>query len=157
MQRGVSYIRLVDVMNAKMYQSACSVLPLLARQVLHLLSKRLQLSHIYRQGLLHALVIMLLIVLHEEVSRQRLSHVGMQIHKPANDRVGNSDNAEQIPEINTAHPNASKHVSRKSDDRHKENMCCQSVVLQRVIVSDELAVLVADLGALSGGVAVRDA
>jgi hypothetical protein len=100
---------------------------------------------------------MLLIVLHEEVSRQRLSHVGMQIHKPANDRVGNSDNAEQIPEINTAHPNASKHVSRKSDDRHKENMCCQSVVLQRVIVSDELAVLVADLGALSGGVAVRDA
>ena len=36
-------------------------------------------------------------------------------------------------------------------------MCCQSVVLQRVIVSDKLAVLVADLGTFSGRVAVWDA
>lgn len=35
-------------------------------------------------------------------------------------------------------------------------MGCQSIVLEGVIVSDELFVLVTDLGALSGGVAVGD-
>lgn len=100
---------------------------------------------------------MFLKVLHEEVSWQWLSNIGMKVHKPANNGIGNSDDAEQIPEINTAHSNTCERISSKSDDWYKENMCCQSIVLQRVIVSYELVVLVADLGTFSSGVAVGDA
>jgi hypothetical protein len=45
---------------------------------------------------------MLLEVLDEEIGRERLSHIRMDVHKPTNDGVCNSDDAEQIPEIHCA-------------------------------------------------------
>ena len=81
----------------------------------------------------------------------------MDINKPANDRISHSDNAEQIPKINTTNSNTGKRISSKSKYRYKENMSYKSIVFQRVVVSYKLFVLVANLRAFTGRVAVGDA
>lgn len=111
----------------------------------------------YGDGSLHELIVMRLEMLDKETGGDGLGSIDANINEPAQHSVYHHDNESDVPEGERVEPDIGEDKSEKSAESNCEDSDDKAKVLKGVVVSHELVIGVADLGALPRGVAVGDA